>query len=151
MQKSARLLGQECGLTAEEMNALLKHQGFLNGDPGSYEPTDKARHFLVEKNYHRGNGGYSQYNRYWSTYTYDDSIMEELDLSPVVLAQVKEEVAKRRARRFRQSYEKEVDIEEDAYTYTSQKHNLLSDLLKYFLPIAGGIIYGVFRSENKRH
>lgn len=39
MTLSAKRLGEICGLTAEEMNVLLKEEGFLSGEPGNYYPT----------------------------------------------------------------------------------------------------------------
>jgi len=42
MQVSARILGQDYGLTAEEMNRVLVKQGFLQGIPGDYSVTQKV-------------------------------------------------------------------------------------------------------------
>jgi hypothetical protein len=36
MQISARVLGQKYGLTAQEMNHLLKEEDFLDGEAGGY-------------------------------------------------------------------------------------------------------------------
>ena len=80
MQISARTLGQEYGLTAEEMNRVLAKQGFLKGKPGDYSVTQKALQYAVEKDFHRGTGGYASYNLYWTTRTFDDSIKEALDV-----------------------------------------------------------------------
>lgn len=49
MTLSAKRLGEICGLTAEEMNVLLKEEGFLSGEPGNYYPTEKGKLFVVEK------------------------------------------------------------------------------------------------------
>ena len=49
MTLSAKRLGERCGLTAEEMNVLLKEEGFLSGEPGNYYPTEKGKLFVVEK------------------------------------------------------------------------------------------------------
>ena len=65
MNKSARVLGQEIGLTAQEMNQLLKAEGMLEGEPGAYSPTEKGKKYVNETDYHRGPGGYSWYNRDW--------------------------------------------------------------------------------------
>lgn len=81
MQVSARILGQDYGLTAEEMNRVLVKLGFLKGSPGDYSLTEKAMQYAVEKDFHRGTGGYSCYNRYWTTRTFDNSIKEVLDVS----------------------------------------------------------------------
>lgn len=63
MGKSARILGEELGLTAQEMNQLLKDQDLLEGDPDAYAVTEKGIKFAKETDFHRGPGGYSCYNR----------------------------------------------------------------------------------------
>ena len=100
MQISARTLGQEYGLTAEEMNRVLAKQGFLQGKPGDYSVTQKALQYAVEKDFHRGTGGYASYNRYWTTRTFDDSIKEALDVSADLISEVRSEIAADRAARY---------------------------------------------------
>lgn len=100
MQVSARILGQDYGLTAEEMNRVLVKLGFLKGEPGDYSLTEKAMEYAVEKDFHRGTGGYSCYNRYWTTRTYDDSIKEVLDVSTELIREVRAEIAAARAARY---------------------------------------------------
>ena len=99
MQVSARILGQDYGLTAEEMNRVLLKQGFLEGTPGNYSVTQKALQYAVEKDFHRGTGGYAFYNRYWTTRTFDDSIKEVLDVSAELINEVRSEIAADRAAR----------------------------------------------------
>lgn len=81
MRKSARILGQEYGLTAQEMNFLLKEEGFLEGKPGAYGVTEKGRAYAEEQDHHSGPGGCSWYNRDWATRTWDDGITAELDIT----------------------------------------------------------------------
>ena len=100
MQVSARILGQNYGLTAEEMNRVLVKQGFLQGAPGNYSVTQKALHYAVEKDFHRGTGGYACYNRYWTTRTFDDSIKDVLDVSADLIKEVRDEIAADRAARY---------------------------------------------------
>lgn len=100
MQMSARILGQEYGLTAEEMNRVLVKLGFLKGFPGEYSLTEKALQYAVEQDYHRGTGGYSCYNRYWTTRTFDDSIKEVLDISTELISEVRGELAASRTARY---------------------------------------------------
>ena len=100
MQVSATKLGQEYGLTAEEMNRVLVKLGFLQGAPGDYSVTPKALQYAVEKDFHRGNGGYACYNRYWTTRTFDDSIKEALDVSADLINEVRSEIAADRAARY---------------------------------------------------
>ena len=47
MTLSAKRLGERCGLTAEEMNILLKEEGFLSGEPGNYYPTEEG--YVLQK------------------------------------------------------------------------------------------------------
>lgn len=81
MRKSARILGQEYGLSAQELNFVLKEEGFLDGEPGNYTVTEKGEKYAQEQDHHRGTGGYAHYNRYWTTRTWDDGIVDELDIT----------------------------------------------------------------------
>jgi hypothetical protein len=96
MYKSARILGYENGLTAQEMNQLMYNQGFLKGEPCNYELTEKAYKYAKQMEYHRGTGGYPSYNRTWIEKTYDDSIINELDLSIEEIIKAKDQVKLRR-------------------------------------------------------
>lgn len=100
MQVSARILGQDYGLTAAEMNKVLVKLGFLEGTPGNYSLTEKALQYAVEQDFHRGTGGYACYNKYWTTRTFDDSIKKILDISPDLIKDVRNELAAERAARF---------------------------------------------------
>lgn len=100
MQVSARILGQDYGLNAQEMNRVLVKEGFLTGQPGYYSLTDKALEFAKEKDFHRGTGGYSWYNRYWTTRTFDDSIKELLNVTPELKEEVRSEIAAEKAARY---------------------------------------------------
>lgn len=97
MQMSARILGDYYGLTSQEMNRALLKLGFYNGSPGDYIPTEKALPYVKTEHFHRGNGGYSHYNRYWSTITFDDSIMEQLNITAELIDEIKSEMAAERA------------------------------------------------------
>ena len=81
MGKSATLLGKEFGLTGQEMNQLLKREGFLEGEPGAYSLTLKGEEFAELHDFHRGPGGYSCYNRDWTTTTWDESVLDNMNLS----------------------------------------------------------------------
>ena len=61
MRKSARILGEDYGLTAKEMNFLLKDEGYLEGAPGNYSVTEKGNAYAKEEDHHRGTGGYARY------------------------------------------------------------------------------------------
>lgn len=81
MGKSATVLGKELGLTGQEMNQLLKREGFLEGEPGAYSLTPKGEEFAEQHDFHRGPGGYSWYNRDWTTTTWDESVLDNMNLS----------------------------------------------------------------------
>lgn len=81
MGKSATQLGKDFCLNGQEMNQLLKNQGFLEGEPGAYWVTEKGLPFATETDLHRGTGGLQWYNKYWSERTWDPSIMDELEMS----------------------------------------------------------------------
>lgn len=93
MQVSATVLGRKYGLTGQEMNRLLVKLGYLTGEPGYYDVTEKAAEYAVEKSFHRGCGGYSRYNRYWTTRTFDDSITQVLVITPELINEVRNEAA----------------------------------------------------------
>ena len=78
MGKSARTLGREFGKTAQEMNLLLKEHGYLGGEPGAYDLTEKGARYGQEQDHHRGTGGYAHYNRYWTTRTWNDETAASL-------------------------------------------------------------------------
>lgn len=99
MQESARIMGQKYGMTAQEMNCALKKLGFLKGEPGNYSPTEKAMKYVEETDFHSGCGGYSWYNRYWTTRTFDDSIEDALNITPELKAEIASELSARRLAR----------------------------------------------------
>lgn len=93
MVMSASMLGERVGLNGQEMNYILKEAGFLSGNPGEYDITEKAKPFVVEKDFHRGTGGYSIYNQYWTTRKWDESILDDLNLDQTNLSEVRNAVA----------------------------------------------------------
>ena len=97
MTLSAKRLGERCGLTAEEMNILLKEEGFLSGEPGNYYPTEKGKLFVVEKGDDNGYGGYAF--RGWSWFEQDERILEELDTSVENKRHIREKTSEERRRR----------------------------------------------------
>lgn len=97
MSLSARRLGQEYGLTAEEMNVLLKEEGFLDGEPGGYYPTEKGRRFVYEKGDDNGYGGYAF--RGWNWLEWDESIMNELHVTSERKREIREKTLEQRRRR----------------------------------------------------
>ena len=102
MQKSARILGEEYGVSAPIMNRILKKQGFLEGEPNAYKLTPKG--LLYGKEFQSDTAyDYVLNNRVIPKRTYDDSIKEVLIVNKEVLDEViqemiAEEAAKKEAK-----------------------------------------------------
>ena len=96
MGKSARALGQEYGLTSQEMNYVLKKEGYLSGDAGDYSITEKGAQYAEETDFHRGTGGYAHYNRYWTTRKWDEILKEILNITEEMKEEAREAVKERR-------------------------------------------------------
>ncbi len=119
--RSARILGQDYGLTAVEMNFLLKEEGFLDGEPGAYRRTEKGKRYADGQDHHRGPGGYSWYNRDWKTRTWDPAITDELDISDERKRQIQE--AARAARRLKAAARAAEAAESDSDTIEDGESN----------------------------
>ncbi|MGX8700527.1 hypothetical protein [Caproiciproducens sp.] len=158
MRKSVRMLGSEYGLTSQEMNYILKEEGYLSGEAGEYSVTDKGAPFAEEEDFHRGTGGYAHYNRYWTTRTWDESLKDELNITADMKKAAKNAVAETR----RQHWDdiKEARSEADAaflerYKQNGENDNTLDDSsdddsnLSGAGLIIGGLIvlgYGVYKA-----
>ena len=160
MPLSARIIGQELGLTAQETNVYLQRKGFLDGEPGNYYPTEKGKKYVVEKDFHRGTGGYSRYNRYWAQRTFHESIMEELkDITPETKKEIRDEVALRRATLARERAEAQKLFEQQQLQkrideakqikegeILQHKENVKKAITVFvILGIAAAVSYGVYR------
>ena len=88
---SSRVMGGQFGLTAVEMNMLLKEQGFLDGEPGAYGPSEMGKLYVHEDYVQK-----SHLTGYDKT-TWDPSIKKKLDLSEERLQQAREAASARRA------------------------------------------------------
>ena len=157
MQKSSRILGKEIGFSDQQMNWLLKEQGYLAGVPGNYSPTDKALPFVVEEAMHEGSGGY--YRRDWDKRTFDDSIMEKLDLSEEALARAKKNLSIYRAEyraEQRKARELAETAEENARKLAEEAAMHKEEILKYIgigaiaiLSIGGICVLVQWRKKKK--
>lgn len=114
MSKSATALGQEYGLTAREMNFVLREEGFLGGEPGNYTVTEKGEKFAEEQDYHRGTDGYAYYNRYWTTRTWDNGITEKLDITEDRKKEIRQAIASAK-QKISKSEEEDITINCDSY------------------------------------
>jgi len=112
MGLSATELGKGYGLNGQEMNAALVELEYLTGQPGAYVPTAKGLPFITEVDHHRGNGGYSRYNRYWTTRTFDPAIKKELKITPELKEKVRADL--KAARVARQQAQAAAQAEADA-------------------------------------
>lgn len=99
MNLSATQLGRRYGLSGEETNQLLFNKGILSGTPGDYDLTELGKKYATSRSHHRGPGGYSQYNKYWVTRLYNESILEDLDINEEAIKLAKEQVSIRRMER----------------------------------------------------
>lgn len=90
MRKSARVLGAEHGLSAAEMNYVLKEDGFLDGEPGRWRVTDKGEPFAAETD---ESSSSSSWAKQWTVRTWDDSINEELSITPERKQELREAMA----------------------------------------------------------
>ena len=99
MLLSATDLGKTYGLTSEEMNRVLVKRGILIGDSGDYDVTPLGRRYVHTESHHRGIGGYSMYNRAWTTRKFDESIKDVLDITSELKDEVRPEIAYARAAR----------------------------------------------------
>ena len=158
MPVSARILGESYGLNAQEMNLALVKNGILDGEPGAYQLTEKGKRFAHEKDYHRGPGGYSCFNRDWTTVSYDKAIKNELRITPAMKAEIREELAARRAAK-RAQREAASAAAEEAYWASLMKEKetpecdstnhskFMGDVAKYGVVIlcAAVVGYGLFK------
>lgn len=85
--RSARVLGDQLGLNAMEVNLLLRHEGILEGEPGAYGLSDNGREYAGERYVETGpRSGYD-------LITYEPKIIDDLDTSPERLQQVRAEAS----------------------------------------------------------
>ena len=94
---SAAKLGAMLGLSAQEMNVLLKEEGFIKGEPGNYSPTDKGKEYSDELSDDNGYGGYCA--RWWSWLVWPQTILDEIDTSDERLSQIREKTVEERRER----------------------------------------------------
>lgn len=76
MKKSAKQLGEILGKTASVVNEYLRDKGFLEGDTGNYEFTEKGKQHGEERVNDNGYGGYA--HRSYSYKMWDEEIIDEI-------------------------------------------------------------------------
>lgn len=148
MGKSARVLGKDYGLTAQEMNHVLKEDGYLEGDPGNYSVTEKGKKYVSEQYHSRGTGGSSIYNASWETRTWDEGITDELDITEDRKREIRQGM--KEAKQKKNEPENEFfEVDYDNYSYegtdtTDEKSNGFYTSLGFI--ILGVSMYGISKA-----
>jgi hypothetical protein len=149
MGKSSRVLGQEYGLNAQEMNFVLKEEGFLDGEPGNYTVTEKGEKYAEEQYHSRGTGGYSWYNKSWTTRTWDDKITDELDITDDRKKEIRQSIsiAKQKVNKTEDeviAIECDNNSNEDADTADANNGARVKAVRNLLLAV--GVIYGIYKA-----
>lgn len=76
VRKSARQLGRMVGMSDREVNLALKDLGYLTGQPGNWQLTNKGAQYAILRHEDNGYGGYAY--RGWEWPMWDSSIAFEL-------------------------------------------------------------------------
>lgn len=107
MCKSARYLGRDVGLNAEEMNVWLKEEGYLEGEPGDYRVTEKGRPYATQRHWETGSPNHAGY----VSTSWKEEILNEIGpLSPERRRELSDSVAANRAEKKRQREEWEASL-----------------------------------------
>lgn len=107
MRKSARYLGRDVGLNAEEVNVWLKEEGYLEGEPGDYRVTEKGRPYATQGHWETGSPNHAGY----VSTSWKEEILNEIGpLSPERRRELSDSVAANRAEKKRQREEWEASL-----------------------------------------
>lgn len=107
MRKSARYLGRDVGLNAEEVNVWLKEEGYLEGEPGDYRVTEKGRPYATQRHWETGSPNHAAY----VSTSWKEEILNEIGpLSPERRRELSDSVAANRAEKKRQREEWEASL-----------------------------------------
>lgn len=107
MRKSARYLGRDVGLNAEEVNVWLKEEGYLEGEPGDYRVTEKGRPYATQRHLETGSPNHAGY----VSTSWKEEILNEIGpLSPERRRELSDSVAANRAEKKRQREEWEASL-----------------------------------------
>lgn len=88
---SATEIGRSIGASREEVNRLLRDQGFLEGKPSAWSLTTKGEEYGIHRDHDNGYGGFAHRN--WYTTHFDPSVVEVIDSSPEQIAKARAEIA----------------------------------------------------------
>lgn len=146
---SARNLGQKCGLTAEEMNVLLKEEGYLEGEPGNYSPTEKGQEYSEERGDGNEYGGKCAVGWHWFVWALQ--ILDEIDLSDERITDIREKTANERHKRKVRKQVKSDDFYSQTVNGVESDENINNTTgLSWLLPIIGAGIIGFFAGKIKK-
>lgn len=107
MRKSARYLGRDVGLNAEEVNVWLKEEGYLEGEPGDYRVTEKGRPYATQRHWETGSPNHAGH----VSTSWKEEILNEIGpLSPERRRELSDSVAANRAEKKRQRGEWEASL-----------------------------------------
>lgn len=107
MRKSARYLGRDVGLNAEEVNVWLMEEGYLEGEPGDYRVTEKGRPYATQRHWETGSPNHAGY----VSTSWKEEILNEIGpLSPERRRELSDSVAANRAEKKRQREEWEASL-----------------------------------------
>jgi hypothetical protein len=94
---SATELGNKLGLTAQEVNCLLRDEGFLEGKPGNWKITEKGEQYSEKYSWSNGYGGWCA--RGYSMPLWDSNIMHEIQITNEKKQEIKRKVKEERIAR----------------------------------------------------
>ena len=107
MVRSTAGLGRELGLNSQEMNILLRDEGYLEGEPGDWMLTEKGHAHASQQHWDVSNPMHAGY----VTTRWDDKILEEIGpVSSERRQGIRDEIAARRSEQRRQRKESQVEF-----------------------------------------
>ena len=138
---SATQIGKLFGLNGQEMNMAFKNLDYLDGEPGDYVFTEKGLLFGRESDFHRGTGGSSWYNRYWTQRSYDESIIEQLreEMTPEVIQTAVAQVKEHRAARIAARAAEQTAYEAEKLRKQQEEAKVIADALRHQQNLRKGI------------
>lgn len=150
MSLSAKQLGAKLYLNSQEMNVLLKEEGFLDGEPGDYHVTDKGRPYAYETGWSNGYGGYAA--RGYNYIVWDESILNVIDVSEERLASIRIKTKEERRRRREENNkipDSSINYNESNLDTTSNTNDSGIELLVGGVAIIGTLCYGIYNVAKK--
>ena len=152
MSYSARMLGKEHDLTAQEMNRVLVKLGILKGEPGNYVLTEKGSEYGVETYHNRGSGATSEYS-HW-VISYDESIKDILDITPELKQEVRREVIEHNKRKRKEREDATKAYYENRNSSEIEDNdlggNLLSGIASFIFSVISAFFEGLFKNRKKQ-